>query len=498
MATQPEELYDFAGLPRMGLMDLFKSIASGTSGRDVGRMREKRKNFAQDMARKKALQEAIADPSLKVTAEERALTEADIARQLNEQAARDEMAADRAAVNRDLARPFPSVNPNPKPQGVMDMENALYGSMYESQTPPPPPPPKEISEEQRKFRESFALPESSKSDLKEEPDMDDPIVKNIANMLNPPKIKSVSGGPTSGRGAVQDPGFLSRAGRGILDYLSDPVNRKSLAIGFNAMTLNPDRGFQAAMQSQIENIQDQRALQRSGNSTARYLESMGLLAEAEAVRQNPAIAADILELATNRTSAYGDEAGKIAAKRDEELVTQALTAESKYKKSQETLQKLDGNTFNFGPLAQAKTSATAFLNDIPGIGDALRTTDTFNDWLDKAQNMQEIDRALQAGVFSSIQELGIGARGLDTPAERQFLVAVVAGDTKQMESTLRALLAEKMETSRRTVDLYNQRLERGELKRFETNYQQKLSPISTDFYQNAGESDEFAEFKMVN
>ena len=42
MATQPEELYDFAGLPRMGLMDLFKSMVSGTSGRDVGRIREER------------------------------------------------------------------------------------------------------------------------------------------------------------------------------------------------------------------------------------------------------------------------------------------------------------------------------------------------------------------------------------------------------------------------------------------------------------------------
>ena len=491
MATQPEELYDFAGLPRMGLMDLFKSIASGTSGRDVGRMREKRKNFAQDMARKKALQEAIADPSLKVTAEERALTEADIARQLNEQAARDEMAADRAAVNRDLARPFPSVNPNPKPQGVMDMENALYGSMYESQTPPPPPPPKEISEEQRKFRESFALPAPSKSDLKEEPDMADPIVQNIANMLNPPEIKSVSGGPTSGRGAVQDPGFLSRAGRGILDYLSDPVNRKSLAIGFNAMTLNPDRGFQAAMQSQIENIQEQRLAAKAGNQTADYLERQGLFAEAELIRANPELASDILSSTTlGASSDYQKKLEEIVAQDDRDLVNNATDQVANREKTISTLQKLENDEAFTGALVPIQTTLGRVLESL-----GVEATDkgALGEFLQKSSNTELLRARLGRTVFEAIGELGIGARGLDTPAERKFLIEVMAGTPESTKAFLQELLQDRLRQQEISIEEYNKALKEGRLDRFQRYAKRDLSPIQLDPY-----GDEFAEFEIVN
>jgi len=112
--------------------------------------------------------------------------------------------------------------------------------------------------------------------------------------------------------AAQDPGMLSRFGRGVLDYLSDPVNRKNLAIGFNAMTLNPDRGFQQAMLSQIERIEDDRAAQRQGNRTAAFLKTMGLPDETIAAAQgSPEL---MNALATQAIKASGDSTATEAFK----------------------------------------------------------------------------------------------------------------------------------------------------------------------------------------
>jgi len=130
--------------------------------------------------------------------------------------------------------------------------------------------------------------------------MSDPQVQRILAMTQAPQLRSVSGGPTSGRGAVEQPGLLSRLGRGALDYLSDPINRKQLAIGFNAMRLNPDANLAKSLQSQIETEQGMRLLRSQGNKTADALEqrankiaktdpqrSAQLLTAAEFIRNNP-------------------------------------------------------------------------------------------------------------------------------------------------------------------------------------------------------------------
>lgn len=130
--------------------------------------------------------------------------------------------------------------------------------------------------------------------------MADPEVQRMMAAMNAPALQSVSGGPTSGRGAVQQPGLLSRLGRGAIDYLSDPINRKQLAIGFNAMRLNPDANLARSLQSQIETEQGLRLLRTQGNRTAEALESKAeqivktdpqrasqLLTAADFIRNNP-------------------------------------------------------------------------------------------------------------------------------------------------------------------------------------------------------------------
>ena len=100
--------------------------------------------------------------------------------------------------------------------------------------------------------------------------------------------------------AAQEVGILSRLGRGALDYLSDPINRKQLAIGLNSMRLNPDANLARSLQSQIETEQGMRLLRSQGNKTADALQDRAdkimksdpqkaaqLLTAADFIRNNP-------------------------------------------------------------------------------------------------------------------------------------------------------------------------------------------------------------------
>lgn len=466
-----------------GLLEFFRGNAAKdrppmvldvTSSGETFEERKKREELAQAIRRTQALQQGRQDsipPALRLSPEEKALTQTDIANQLNEQAAREEIARDNALIDAGLP-PFavrPGFNLN-DPEGNFDRVTD-----YESVMPPPAP---------------AAKPAPSKSDLKEitvpkrERKMDDPLMKNIANMLNPPEIKSVSGGPTSGRGAVQDPGFLSRAGRGILDYLSDPVNRKSLAIGFNAMTLNPDRGFQAAMQSQIENIQEQRLAAKAGNQTADYLERQGLFAEAELIRANPELASDILaSTSLGGESAYQKELEKIIAQDDRDLVNQAFDARENYNRTKDTLALLDEPMF-LGRFSEAKTELAKVLQ---GLGVDSSDQNAFGEWLQTGDNTLRMRALLGQQVFQAIGELGIGARGLDTPAERQFLIEVMAGSPGQTKGFLQSLLTDRMRKQESIIRRYNNALGEGRLDRFSRLARRPLSPIDISIFEDAGQ-----------
>ena len=90
----------------------------------------------------------------------------------------------------------------------------------------------------------------------------------------------------AGRDAApaQQPSLLSQIGGGIKNYLSDPVNRKQLALGFNAMRLNPDANFARSLQSQIETEQGNRQLGKNTKAYVDYLLSKGLITREQAAQ----------------------------------------------------------------------------------------------------------------------------------------------------------------------------------------------------------------------
>jgi hypothetical protein len=84
----------------------------------------------------------------------------------------------------------------------------------------------------------------------------------------------------------------------------------------------------------------------------------------------------------------------------------------------------------------------------------------------KVADTQILDALLGSDVFSMIQSLGIGARGLDTPAERDYLRQVMTG-TIQMDNKALVRLSEiRRNIEVRAIEKYNTQLEKGELNKF--------------------------------
>jgi hypothetical protein len=104
----------------------------------------------------------------------------------------------------------------------------------------------------------------------------------------------------------------------------------------------------------------------------------------------------------------------------------------------------------------------------------------------KVADTQILDALLGSDVFSMIQSLGIGARGLDTPAERDYLRQVMTG-TIQMDNKALIRLSEiRRNIETRAIEKYNTQLEKGELKKyFET---QGIKPEKIEVPKMAGGS----------
>jgi hypothetical protein len=92
----------------------------------------------------------------------------------------------------------------------------------------------------------------------------------------------------------------------------------------------------------------------------------------------------------------------------------------------------------------------------------------------KVADTQILDALLGSDVFSMIQSLGIGARGLDTPAERDYLRQVMTGTIQMDNKALIRLSKIRRNIETRAIEKYNTQLDKGELKKyFET---QGLTP----------------------
>jgi hypothetical protein len=125
-------------------------------------------------------------------------------------------------------------------------------------------------------------------------------------------------------------------------------------------------------------------------------------------------------------------------------------------KINETLNELKTNQAFTGQFADLQTNiakAQAKFADDKKAGK--RVTDT-----------EYLDALLGSDVFPMISSLGIGARGLDTPAEREFLRKVMTGTVALERDTLIKLTETRKNIAERAVKKYNDKVESGELNKY--------------------------------
>ena len=127
---------------------------------------------------------------------------------------------------------------------------------------------------------------------------------------------------------------------------------------------------------------------------------------------------------------------------------------SDYQMLGDTYQKLQDPDFGYfeGKLSKLK-------EEIVGVALGLGWDDVATmihpDNPDYLKNTELLNAKMQAGVFRAIADLGIGARGIDTPAERDFLIQVMTGNASSQRATLQALVEERYKATEREVTDFN-------------------------------------------
>ena len=82
----------------------------------------------------------------------------------------------------------------------------------------------------------------------------------------------------------------------------------------------------------------------------------------------------------------------------------------------------------------------------------------------KVSDTEVLDAMLGSDVFPMIQSLGVGARGMDTPAEREFLRGVMTGTTALDKDTLKRMTEIRVNLAKRAIEKYNRNVDSGKYK----------------------------------
>jgi hypothetical protein len=166
---------------------------------------------------------------------------------------------------------------------------------------------------------------------------------------------------------------------------------------------------------------------------------------------------------------YAKVAGKSTAERDINLIESAQSVATTLPKMYETRQLLESGDLNTGIGAEIQQVIdrvrSKFLND-------KRAGRVVND-------TEYLNALLGSDVFPQISALGIGARGLDTPAEREFLREVITGTISMDRNTLKRMTDFRIRSAERAVEKYNEQLGAGEFKQYQTVTGRTLNPIRT-------------------
>jgi len=155
--------------------------------------------------------------------------------------------------------------------------------------------------------------------------------------------------------------------------------------------------------------------------------------------------------------AYGKTIGELKGKADLASIESLGPAMRTLNNTNEVMRLLDDEGVTTGAGATLFTNAKRVGNTVMRIlnKDHLVKEDVSKD--------QYLEALLGSQVFAMIKPLGIGARGLDTPAERDFLIAVMTGTRTMDEDAIRRLTRLRREIALEAVNKYNEKVRNGSL-----------------------------------
>lgn len=182
-------------------------------------------------------------------------------------------------------------------------------------------------------------------------------------------------------------------------------------------------------------------------------------------------------------AAYGMGVAKGGAETDLALYEAAIDAPEKIKKHNETIQQIQKSsvTTGFGAelIKNINRVRAQILNDKKA-GKQVSDTEVLN-------------AMLGSQVFTLLPALGIGARGMDTPAERQFMVAVLTGDISLDKDTLLKMADIRRNLEVKAATRFNNLVQSGELDPFfEFRHRKKKTveiPALVPLYPTGGKND---------
>ena len=148
---------------------------------------------------------------------------------------------------------------------------------------------------------------------------------------------------------------------------------------------------------------------------------------------------------------YERAAGKTRFESQDAAYKAAQAAVDSLDKIYSTLDLINTGQPFTGALADTELSIARIAAKVAGREDK-RISDT-----------EVLDALLGSEVFAQLSALGVGARGLDTPAEREFLREVITGTKSLNAETLKRMTEIRANVTNKIIDRYNQRVDRGEL-----------------------------------
>ena len=146
--------------------------------------------------------------------------------------------------------------------------------------------------------------------------------------------------------------------------------------------------------------------------------------------------------------AYANELGKLLAIDDQKLVTDSKKALDQIEKTNSVLRVINRGDANIGAFSTIEQSFDRFKAEFG-----------FAEGEEAASETQLLNALLGSDVFPLINALGIGARGLDTPAERDFLQAVFVGTIKMEGLALEQLTRLRQKYSTMLIQDFNNKVD---------------------------------------